>query len=159
MCADDPVNPFQRIEGDEGDSGARIGGSLHGEAPIRLFFERVHGQGRMGDVASLGFERLSLSGFNGRSGKDGKARMSPGEEVLHEGLGKTLGLVKTLQKEAPEELHDNGGIQRRQRQELPFRREHALRNQGVGVGIPISRIGTECLQRDDAAGGRTSVRS
>ena len=155
---DDPVNPFQRIEGDGGDAGARIGGSLHGEAPIRLFFERVHGQARTGDVSGLGFERLCLAGIDGRSSKRRKAGMSPGEEVAHEGLGKTFGLVKTLQKEAAEELHDSRGIQRRQRQELPFGREHAIRNQGVGMGIPISPIGPERLQRDDAAGGRTSVR-
>jgi hypothetical protein len=78
--------------------------------------------------------------------------MSPGEETLHEGFGKTLDLVKTLQKEAPEELHDSRGIKRRQRQELPFGREHAIRNQGVGVGIPICRISAVRLQRDDAAG-------
>jgi hypothetical protein len=100
---DDPVNPFQRIEGDEGDAGARIGGSLHGEAPIRLFFERVHGQARTGDLSGLGFERLCLAGIDGRSSKRRKAGMSPGEEVPHEGLGKTFGLVKTLQKEAPED--------------------------------------------------------
>ncbi len=44
------------------------------------------------------------------------------------------------------------GIERRQRQELPFGREHAVRGQGVGMGIRVSPIGAERLQRDDAAG-------
>ena len=81
--------------------------------------------------------------------------MSPGEEVPHEGFGKTFGLVKTLQKEAPEELHDSRGIQRRQRQELPFGREHAIRNQGVGMGIPISRHRRRTFaERRRSRGGR-----
>lgn len=142
---DDPVNPFQRIQRDGGGAGARIGGSLHGEAPIRLFFERVHGQGRTGDVTGLGFEGLCLAGFEGRSGEDGEAWVNPGEELVAECLRKPFSLVETLQKEAAEELHDSRGIQRRQRQELPFGGEHAIRNQGVGMGIPISPIGTELM--------------
>jgi len=77
--------------------------------------------------------------------------MHPGKQIPHEVLGKAFGLVETLEKEAAEELHDSRGIQGRKREELPFRREHAIGNQGMGVGIPI-RIGAEGLQRNDAAG-------
>jgi len=62
--------------------------------------------------------------------------MAPGKEVPHKFFGKAFGLVETLQKEAPEDFHDSRGVQRRKRQELPFGREHAIRNQGVGVRIP-----------------------
>ncbi len=51
-------------------------------------------------------------------------------------------------------MHDSRGIERRQRLALAFGREPAVRNQGVGMGTPVSPIGAENLQRnDDAAWG------
>ena len=108
------------------------GGVCRVRVPSSCFFEGVHGQGRAGDVAGLGFERLYLTSFDGRSGKDRKAGMSPRKEVLDKVFGKALGLMETLQKETPEELHDSRRIERRKRQELAL---------GGGDGTPFREEG------------------
>jgi hypothetical protein len=48
--------------------------------------------------------------------------------------------VQALEQQAAEHFHDSGGIERRERQKLSLRREHAVGDQGMGVRVSCEAL-------------------
>ena len=51
------VNPFERIQRETGDTGARVRGCLQGQAAVIELLQGIHGQGGACDVSGLRLER------------------------------------------------------------------------------------------------------
>ena len=69
---------------------------------------------------------------------------------MKEAFGEPLGAMEPGQEQAPEQLLDGRGVERRKREELPVRCENPFCYEPMDVGVEI-REGPEGLNRGDAA--------
>jgi hypothetical protein len=58
--------------------------------------------------------------------------------------------MQTQKQQAPEQLHDCGGIQRRQRQKFPVGRKGAIGDKPATVRVEVRDVSTISPKRQDA---------
>jgi hypothetical protein len=140
----DAVNPLEGIQGDGGRARSRIGRSLQNQVAGVEFLQCIHGQDRPCDISGLRFQRGDFGSIDRRTRINRETRMHPGQQILHEGFGKTFGLVQTQKKQAAEYLHHRQSVQRGKRQKFPVGRKSSVRNQAVAIKRMRKRPETSC---------------
>ena len=91
-------------------------------------------------------------------GVNGKARRIPSEQIVQEGLGKTLSAVEPLEEQASEALFDvgeQGGGWHRQSKKLPLGGEDPFGDQAMDMRVEVCGKRAEGL--DGAHGARRYV--
>jgi len=151
----DRMEPIQRVEKEERLSGKRMRGCGKRHPAILGFAHPVDSDWSAGEIAGQFLQPLRLLLRYQLLGVDRKSRGIPLHELVHELLGKALGVVETLEQKAAETLFDV--LEERsgrdgQRQELPLRSKNPLGEKRVDVWVPISAEGAKGLNRRHRAG-------
>jgi hypothetical protein len=148
----DGVDPVEGIEETKGRAGAGIGRCGDLEHSVVSSADTIGVKRGAGYVAGEPVELLGILRRERFSGEHGKSGMHPGEKILHKALRKTFLFMEAAQEKTAKQFADSGRIERGKFEKFPFIRPNPIGNNRVAMGVEVSPIGTERLNRDDAAG-------